>query len=303
MLGLENADPVPGPESPTESPVTSFRLPRKSTDEKAVDKTVEPKIDLNDKMVEENENFATPRLPVPDLLKPVSHLRKPRTAVESERATRSQPVPFLEQADLPEHTDLLPKPTRSEVEPTVPVIKLTINSQQEFVAPEQPNWKERLENANLDRKVLARFFALCLCFVAIVNMVPALYQWYQWTQLTESMPLPRWIYILVFVGAIHFVYAIFLFQINDWSAMRAVSLAMLVVAFVFGCISTGLLIGNGQGNLTTFLGLPFALNRQACIWCVAMLCLATLMSFWGGKESANWQRAEQLLRDIVARAG
>jgi hypothetical protein len=163
----------------------------------------------------------------------------------------------------------------------------------------EKDWKDRLEKANSDRKVLARFFALCLCIVSIVNMVPAIYHWYQWTQMVETMPLPRWIYLLIFVGAIHFVYAIFLAQIPDWSAMRAVSVAMLAIAFVFGFVSTGLLIGGGQGNLIDFLGIPFILNRQACIWCVAMLCLATLMSYWGGRESSNWQRAEHLLREIL----
>jgi hypothetical protein len=162
------------------------------------------------------------------------------------------------------------------------------------------DWQARLEKSNSDRKIMARFFALCLCVVAIVNMVPAFYHWYSWTLLTDSLPLPRWIYILIFVGAVHLIYAIFLAQVPDWSAMRAVALAMLAVAFVFGFVSTGLLVGGGQGNLTGFLGIPFALNRQACIWCVAMLCLATLMSYWGGKESSNWQRAEHLLSEILS---
>jgi hypothetical protein len=83
--------------------------------------------------------------------------------------------------------------------------------------------------------------------------------------------------------------------------MRAVALAMLFMAFIFGIVSTGLLVG-GQGNLSGFLGIPYALNRQASIWCVAMLCLATLMAYWGGKESANWQRAEQLLKGILAQS-
>ena len=130
-------------------------------------------------------------------------------------------------------------------------------------------------------------------------MTPALYHWYHWTQLTEMMALPRWIYIQVFIGAIHLVYALFLYQINDWSAMRAVSVAMLFVAFIFGFVSTGLLVAGGDGNLTGFLGIPYMLNRQACIWCVAMLCLATLMSYWGGKESTNWQRTDALLKDIL----
>lgn len=166
---------------------------------------------------------------------------------------------------------------------------------------EEKDWQQRLENANADRRTLAKVFAMCLSLVALINMAPAIYYWYQWNQQFDAMPIPRWIYLLVFVGVIHLIYAVFLSQISDWSAMRAVSVAMLAMAFVFGGVSTGLLVG-GTGALAGFLGLPFALSRQACIWCVAMLCLATLMSYWGGKEALNWERAERLIKDIIARS-
>ena len=165
---------------------------------------------------------------------------------------------------------------------------------------QEQDWEQRLSTANQDRKLFARFFAICLVLVAILNVIPAGLQWYHWAQLAQSAPLPRWIYIQIFMGAIYLIYAVFLAQVPDWSALRAVSVAMLFTAFVFGIVSTGLLIG-GHGDFSGYLGIPFALNRQACVWCVAMLCVATLMSFWGGKESAHWQRAEQILRGIVAK--
>lgn len=167
-----------------------------------------------------------------------------------------------------------------------------------FEEEQEKDWEERLSTANQDRKLFARFFAGCMILVAILNVIPAGLQWYHWAQLIESVPLPRWIYIQIFIGGVYLIYAVFLAQVPDWSALRAVSVAMLLTAFVFGIISAGLLIG-GNGDFSGYLGVPFALNRQACVWCVAMLCVATLMSFWGGKESAHWQRAEQILQDIV----
>ena len=164
---------------------------------------------------------------------------------------------------------------------------------------ENIDWGDRLERANADRVVLSRFFAICLCLVAIVNVIPAMYHWYNWTQLEDAVPLQRWIYLQIFVGAIYLLYALFLAQIPDWSSMRAVSMAMLAMAFVFGSLSTGLLIGGGQSNLTGILEIPYSINRQACIWCVAMLCLATLMAYWGGKESLQWQQAEKMLAEII----
>ena len=56
-----------------------------------------------------------------------------------------------------------------------------------------------------------------------------------------------------------------------------------------------------EGTIAQFLHLPYVLARSATIWCVAMLCLATLMTFLSGRESLNWQRTEQLLREILAK--
>ena len=280
-------------------------------------------------LVESNteERIQPSRLPVPEVLKPLAK----SGAVAAEEALSSTadlqknqpnlPKPqikpqakyrAIDRVELPKpgtRTPVLesrggvpspdPMPDRSP-SATPLLIDLGIGAGELSGRRSEKDWKDRLEKANADRNVLARFFALCLCIVSIVNMVPAFYHWYQWTQLVETMALPRWIYILIFVGAIHFVYAIFLAQISDWSALRAVSVAMLAIAFVFGFVSTGLLVGGGQGNLSSFLGISFTMNRQACIWCVAMLCLATLMSYWAGRESSNWQRAEHLLREILS---
>ncbi len=96
------------------------------------------------------------------------------------------------------------------------------------------------------------------------------------------------------------MYAVYLVQIPDWSALKTVSIAMLVVATLFGSISTGLVTGGGQGAVASFLELPLVMSYQASIWCVAMLLLSTLMCYLGGREALNWQRTEQLLREIVS---
>ncbi|MEL7497448.1 MAG: hypothetical protein AAFN77_07550 [Planctomycetota bacterium] len=175
-----------------------------------------------------------------------------------------------------------------------PMINLDLTSRQEESTVDQKSWEQRLTDANSDRKMLTRFLAGCLLIIALINLVPALYHWRNWS--TDQMLLPRWIYLQIFVGAIFSVYAVFLWQISDWSALRSVSVAMLVVAFLFGVISAGLLVG---GNFASVLGVSFSLNRQAGIWCVAMLILATVMSYWSGKESANWRRSEILLHEIM----
>ncbi len=164
-------------------------------------------------------------------------------------------------------------------------------------APSLP-WEERIRKANEDRVVLSRLLAVCLCGLALVNMIPALIFWYDWYCAVEQVALPRWVYLQCFIAAIHFVYALYQFQIPDWSAVRAVSVTMLVFAFLFGVLSTGLLVGGGGGVLASFLGVSHTYLQRAAIWCVTMLCLATLVSYLGGREAANWQRSQQLMLEM-----
>ncbi len=171
----------------------------------------------------------------------------------------------------------------------------------EEVELEPQSWQERVLLSNSDRRVLARFFAFTVCMVALINLLPAFIDGYTWYHAVETTILPRWIYLLVFVAAVHVIYAVLLFQIPDWSTLRAVSIALLGIAFVFGLFSTSLLFEGGGGIVTNFLGLSYSIVQRAVIWCVAMLCLSTLMSYWGGREAAQWQRSEQLLVEILGK--
>ncbi len=165
---------------------------------------------------------------------------------------------------------------------------------------EKTKLRKKAKTARLDRLTLARFFAACLCVAALVNLGPAIYYWVQWSQAVDGQALPRWIYLQVFVAAIHFVYAIYLVQVPDWSSLRSVGFAMLGFAVVFGIVSTGLVVGGGEGIVSQFLELPFVIAYKATIWCVAMLVLSTLLCFVIGREAANWQRTEQLLEQILS---
>lgn len=158
----------------------------------------------------------------------------------------------------------------------------------------------RTRRANADRVTLTRFFAAMLVFVGLVNFAPAIYCWYTWSQVDIDFLLPRWIYLQIFIAVLHLVYAVLLIQVPDWSTLRSIAVVMLAFAFVFGLFSMGLLATGGNGLLAQFLQVPDSLGRQACIWCVAMLCLATLASYLAGRESNNWQRTERLLAEILA---
>lgn len=168
-------------------------------------------------------------------------------------------------------------------------------------ASDKQNWEERLRRANTDRFFLAKLFAAGLILVAGLNLIPVLTQLISWGDLSQVNELPNWFFLQVAISLLNLLYAIFLFQINDWSAMRAVSVLMLVIAFIYGVCCTGLLLGGNEGSLVMFLEISSARVRQAASGFAVMLCLATLMSYWAAKEASNWQRAEQVLKQILAK--
>lgn len=170
-----------------------------------------------------------------------------------------------------------------------------MSSIEDDFAFDENGWEHRFKKSRDDRIVLARFLAACLIGVAIVNVVPAVLYWYQWAAEDSVAALPRWVYLQVFAALLHVVYAIFLVQVADWASLRAVSWAMLAIAMSFGLLSTGLIVGDGSGFVPRFLELQGSLIQKAGLWCVAMLCVATLASYLGGRESQRWQRAEKLL--------
>ncbi|MDC0284599.1 hypothetical protein OAK85_04515 [Mariniblastus sp.] len=164
---------------------------------------------------------------------------------------------------------------------------------------EGKNWEERLTRANADRFFLAKLFAVGLIFVAGLNLIPVLTQLITWGDLFQINEIPNWFFLQVAICLLNLLYAIFLFQINDWSAMRSVSVLMLALAFIYGICCTGLLLGGNEGNVVTLLEISSFRIKQATSGFAVMLCLATLMSYWAAREASNWQRAEQVLKQIL----
>jgi hypothetical protein len=163
-------------------------------------------------------------------------------------------------------------------------------------------WRQRLQEANSNRVMLTKALAALVFVVGIINAGPAIFHWYQSWSATTSVSIPRWIYLQIFVAALHGLYAIFIFQVSDWSSLRAVSVAMLVFAFGFGIVSTALLIEGGHGTVSNFFSLSHLMVGKATIWSISMLCLATLVAYVSGKEANDWKRAEQLLVEILSKS-
>ena len=154
---------------------------------------------------------------------------------------------------------------------------------------------EKAAQAHRDRVLLTRLFAVMVLLTGCFSIVPPAMFWNRWSQQLDPAAIPRWVILQTFVAGMCVVYAVFLLQIADWSALKAVSVVMLVLAMAYGLISVSLLLGGGNGPIAQILHLEGATLDRATKWSAAMLCVTTLISYLGGREASKWQRTCQLV--------
>ena len=142
-----------------------------------------------------------------------------------------------------------------------------------------------------DRRFLVHFFAVCVSLLGIAMAIPAGWYWWDMTNSDIVAPLPRWVFLLLFVSGLHLVYSFFLFQLPDWSAMWAVSIVMVVLTAVYGFVSAGVWLDEGGGPIVQFLQVPTSFLRNAKIWTLVMLCLSGLCAYIFGREAIAWKHA------------
>ena len=168
----------------------------------------------------------------------------------------------------------------------------------ESLSPSAATPEAKVAAANRDRVLLTHFFSFLIFLTGVINIFPSYVFWSRWSQQIAAPPLPHWVYWQVFIGALCWVYAIFLWQIADWTALKSVSFVMLIMAMGYGLISASLILGGAQSPAARWLSLEGPILDRGTTWCATMLCVATLISYLGGREASKWKRANQLLDKI-----
>lgn len=141
-----------------------------------------------------------------------------------------------------------------------------------------------------DDRFLMRFYGICILLIGLATIVPCVFQWAQMAQADRIEPVPRWVYLLGFAGLLHVLYAVFLIQVFDYSAVQSVAAFLLVVTCVYGFLVVSLLLGDANGNIPLFLQLPLALQTRAAIWCGLMSGISALGCYLLGREAIVYRR-------------
>ncbi len=149
-----------------------------------------------------------------------------------------------------------------------------------------------IEPSDEEFRLMSQFFAFCLAILGGVLVVPSLLAWNGWTAVPVEPLGSRWVPIMIFLGALHFVYAIFLFQVQDRAALWSVAIFMLVVGCIHGVFTAGTWLDAGVGPVSRFLQLPYGEASTLTLWCFLHLCFAILLCYLCGRQALLWKMSQ-----------
>jgi hypothetical protein len=98
---------------------------------------------------------------------------------------------------------------------------------------------------------------------------------------------------------VQLAYAVYLFQLPDWATVWVVTMFLLLLAAGYAGVLGLVLVSGSDGFFVGPHGLQLAdklAGGQAALWCLCMVSLATILAFFAGRMSVQWQRAERVLR-------
>lgn len=136
-----------------------------------------------------------------------------------------------------------------------------------------------------------RIVAVSLVALALVGLIPLLVDALL-TRDTEPPGWERWAIAVFWFSMLEICYAIYVWQLADWSALRVVSWMTLLVAGVYAMAAAFRGLAAESNRVTTFWDLDgnaFS-SGQEVLWCFLMVVLSGLLSYVAGTWSAQWGR-------------
>ncbi|MFN0018716.1 MAG: hypothetical protein ACKVP0_10690 [Pirellulaceae bacterium] len=142
--------------------------------------------------------------------------------------------------------------------------------------------------------------AAAMVVAALFSVFPSAWDLVVYVNGTSASPVGRWAIVLAMLGAVQVAYAIYLFQLPDWTTVWMVTLFALASAALYA-MALGLTIISGEdGWLVRFLQLSDKVaGGKAALWCLCMMSVMTLLAFFAGRISVRWRQTEAVLREAA----
>ncbi|MEC9093577.1 MAG: hypothetical protein VX438_12770, partial [Planctomycetota bacterium] len=150
------------------------------------------------------------------------------------------------------------------------------------------------QNAENCWKAYALSWALVI--IGIFLLGPVIYTMLGWIGKDYHLPLGRWSLLLVFLSAFQFLYAVFLFQIPDWTTTRLVSYLMLAMTVFSTCLLAITLLSQENSSFFKYLQLSIVDKGKISSWLTVMSIGFGMMSYLCGRTTQQWMKEESRRR-------
>lgn len=146
---------------------------------------------------------------------------------------------------------------------------------------------------------VAYTLAIALAVIGILNFVPAIFEFVRSNDPTQAaIPIQRWSYVLLCVGAVQLFYAIYLSQLPDWGTVWVVAILTLIISTGYAMLFGIILLGKDDSAIIHLLALPQHLRDEARLWCFSMLSATGLLTYFCGREGIRWHKVYQMQSDV-----
>jgi hypothetical protein len=298
--------PTPPPRAPTIETVKAPPAPPPPVREKAAAPTPPP-VPPPPPAIElpkiETARSAPP--PLPDVQLPKIELAKP-------------PAPTPPPPSAPK-VELLPPPAPQRAEPSTPSVPASVHLPAAVAAkfaaapipkatePEKPKEPEKEKEPLVSTRMgyrpdaekinAAYVLTMLLVLLGFTSLAPGVYDIVRYLRDTDSGAVGRWVFIVFFLGLMHFAYGFYLGQLPDWSSAWVLTGVTLLQAAVYAAVLTALYLTGGQSQFVEGLDLRrYVDNGHARAWCFVMMCLTGMAAYFCGRVSIRWRRAFVLVR-------
>ncbi|MDG2013471.1 MAG: hypothetical protein P8J33_08200 [Pirellulaceae bacterium] len=141
--------------------------------------------------------------------------------------------------------------------------------------------------------VLPKFFGASAIALGFLTIFPVVYFQVGLEGAGDGESIPRWLYLLGFLGSLHVLYGLYVTQWVDFSSLQVLSLFMLTVTCLYGFIAIALLLEESHGVVSGGLQVSSALHQKAIVWCGIMFGITALACYGFGREAMSWQQRHQ----------
>jgi len=242
---------------------------------------------------------AEPAQPQPEPVEPILESPKPalpegEPAFVAHAAAVAPPCPIAETIAEP----LSPPPVAAAEPENAPPIAVDPPAPPPFVPRMQDPVTVDL-NADAARTLAVYQLAAALVCAALFSVIPAVWDVVEYLRFAESPLVARWALGLFFLGVVQLAYAVYLFQLPDWTTVWVVTLFSLALAAVYAAALGLVLLSPADGFVVGNHGLQLAdklAGGKAALWCLCMVSLSIIVAFFAGRHSTRWYKAEMMLR-------